>query len=472
MTASDPLGHPASLPAAVVGFSLMLFSASSAFAAEANEDPAPARAQPQLAEQERRPRPDYDGRPDEPDRSDGAGIWALRVVLFPAYVVSEFVLRRPLGWLTVEAERINLPGVLLDFFTFGPNRDAMLIPTALIDFGFAPSVGLYLAWDNAIVDGNALRVHAATGGTDWLRLTIGDRFQILPGARLGVELEGWRRPDWVFYGLGPRSRESNLSRYTRIEYGGTLRFDAELGASSTFEAYAGVGSVSFRNEGCCGDRNIGRQVRRGVYPAPPGFETGYEKLFHGLELALDSRKPRPGTASGVRLVGRGEQVLRLAGNGPDQWVRYGGSIGGFLDVTGHDRVLGLSVMTAFADPIGSSDEDIPFTEQILLGGEAPLRGFLEGRLVDRSAIVARAQYTWPVWVLLDGALMAEAGNVYGEHLSGFELGANRLSFGLGIRAHGRRDRPFEALIGLGTKPLDEGAAVDFVRFVFGVTDGY
>jgi outer membrane protein assembly factor BamA len=172
------------------------------------------------------------------------------------------------------------------------------------------------------------------------------------------------------------------------------------------------------------------------------------------------------------LVARAEQNARLGGEAPDQWLRYGAAAAGFLDLSGHDRVIGLYLAAAFADPVGKNAGPIPFTEQILLGGNAPLRGFLEGRLVDRSALIAKLEYTWPVWVLLDGTLSMEAGNVFDRHLSNFEPELARLSFTMGVRAHGRRDQPFEALVGVGTKPLEEGGEIDSFRVVFGANHGF
>jgi integrase len=67
---------------------------------------------------EERPLPDYDGRPEErPSFSDGA-LWVPRVAFFPLYLVSEFVVRRPLGVLVTAAEQGHWLDVLSDFFTF------------------------------------------------------------------------------------------------------------------------------------------------------------------------------------------------------------------------------------------------------------------------------------------------------------------------------------------------------------------
>jgi hypothetical protein len=46
------------------------------------------------------------------------------------YFTTEFLLRRPLGALITAAERANVPKILYDFFTFGPDHTAGIVPTA------------------------------------------------------------------------------------------------------------------------------------------------------------------------------------------------------------------------------------------------------------------------------------------------------------------------------------------------------
>jgi hypothetical protein len=41
--------------------------------------------------------------------------------------------------LITNAERANVPAVLYDLFAFGPDHRAGIVPTAFVDFGFAPS---------------------------------------------------------------------------------------------------------------------------------------------------------------------------------------------------------------------------------------------------------------------------------------------------------------------------------------------
>ena len=130
-------------------------------------------------------------------------------------------------------------------------------------------------------------------------------------------------------------------------------------------------------------------------------------------------------------------------------------------MNGYQRLLGLSVMAEFADPTIERGE-IPFTEQVTLGGARPMRAFLSGRLVDRSAAVAQLSYEWPVWVFLDGGLHYAVGNVFGEHLDGFEPGLLRQSFTLGLRSI-RAETTFEILSG-SAQTFDEGSEIESCAF--------
>ena len=447
--------------------------------------------EPPIDSEEERAEPDYDG-VDEPTTAGDVLIWVPRVILSPLYLVSEFIIRRPLGWAVTEAERTKLPTKVIDFFTFGEERKAGIVPTGLIDFGFQPSVGLYFFWNDFLADGNKLRARAATGGTDWLKLNLADRVSFWnEDHEIGARVEFEARPDNVFHGFGPSSSDID-ARYKSTIIEGGPKYEAKLWRSSEFRAFLAVRDASFDGDiGCCGDFTVLRRVQDGAYPEPPGLRDGYTIAVSGVTAELDTRPRREpnelpeasdfeaGPGSGVKLQIRGEHatglrdVPRVSDLQPSRyhWVKYGATLGGFADLTGDQRVVGLSLIADFADPLDEYGE-IPFTEQVRLGGERPMRGFKEGRLVDRSALVAQLEYQWPIWVWADGALHYSVGNVFGEHLESFEAKLLRQSFGMGFRTVSSRDHVFEILLAFGSETFDDGAAIEHVRFVFGATSGF
>jgi hypothetical protein len=452
---------------------------------------APPRAQAErqrpIASDSERPVPDYESRPQKTTVGDVA-IWVPRVVLSPLYLVSEYVVRRPLGYAITEAERHHWPEWLFDVFTW-QHEQAGLVPHGMVDFGLRPSVGLYLFWDHFLADRNELRSVGATGGRDWWRLTVTDRITTTPGQKLVLRGELNLRPDWVFCGLGPESPERDRSRYKRDLYEAALGYTVDLWRTSTFESAVALRDVRLEPSiGCCGDRTLTEALAAGLFPPPPVLD-GYTVLVERASLTLDTRKERfpevvqtgldfvapPGTGAKLALRGSHSAGERREGAGPDgserlQWLDYGATLGGYIDVTGYQRTLGLELVGDFADPAGH--HEIPFTELPSLGGYEPLLGFLPRRLVGRSAISARLSYTWPIWVLLDGVIRYEVGNVFGEHLAGFQPKLLRSSYSIGLGASNRRDHNLELLVALGTKTFQEHAGYDYLRVYFGTTTNF
>lgn len=414
--------------------------------------------------------PNYDGRGSEPTSTGDALLWVPRVVLFPAYLVSEYVIRRPLGAAIAGAERAGIPDALYNFFMLNEEHTMGWAPTFLVDFGFKPSAGVYFFWDDALVKGNDLHVHAATWGESWLLGSITDRVHLNATDTWTTKFEALRRPDFRYYGQGPDSVEDNLSRYSADKLDASTGLSISLGGASRFESAVGFRSVYFRGSDSYPRRSIVRRVASGAVELPDGFERGYRAGISRLALRLDSRKPRPHSQSGLRLDLEAEQGASPGANAPMGWLRYRAIAGGFLDLNQRARVLSLSVSTAFSDPL--TDVPVPFTEQVQLGGFDLMPGFLPGRLVGRSAAVATLAYHWPVWVWLDATLQTALGNVFDEHLSAFEWSRLRLSTAVGVETAGVSDNPFQLLIGFGTETFDHGAQINTLRVVFGTNRGF
>ncbi|HEU4539139.1 MAG TPA: hypothetical protein VFS00_33690, partial [Polyangiaceae bacterium] len=146
-----------------------------------------------------------------------------------------------------------------------------------------------------------------------------------------------------------------------------------------------------------------------------------------------------------------------------------GTIGGFVDVTGHDRVVSLSVTGLFADRL--SGANIPFTEQIVLGGDI-MPAYLPGRLVGRSALVSTLQYTWPVWAAMQGYAQVAVGNVFGRHLQDLSPELLRGNAGIGLRSTSSRDHALEVLFAVGTETIEDRFAVNSFRLRIGGTSGF
>ena len=443
--------------------------AKDAPASEAASATPPAPPAPPGGESPKRAVPDYDGRGGEPTTAGDVALWIPRVLVSPVYFLTEYVIRRPLGWLISTAEKNQWPTAVRDFFVFGPEKKAGIVPTFFLDLGFRPSVGIYAFWDDLLAPDNHLRLHFSTLGPDWLQGAVADKIPLGKDATLDLRFEGVHRPDQLFHGLGPSSRQANRARYGIDKLQARPVFESTWWKGSRITVEGGVRYVSFRDDACCAEPSVQENIRAGRFEAPPGFDRGYTAADERAEFTIDTRDPRPASQTGLRLELEGElgsNVRRSA----DNWFRYGGSIGGFVDLK-NNRTVSLAVTTLFVDPV-SSGAVIPFTEQIVLGGSGPMRGYLYGRLTDRSAAIATLKYRWPIWVYLDGSLQAAVGNVFGPRLEDFKTKLLRLSSAIGVESVGTADHTFEILFGIGTETFDTGANVNSFRLLFGTNRGF
>lgn len=420
------------------------------------------------AEARKRPVPDYDGRPEPTTPSDVA-LWVPRVIFFPAYVLSEYVIRRPLGFLITEAERAELPAALYDFFAFGADHKAGIVPIAFVDFGFDPSVGVYAFWDDAGFDGHDLRLRFSTWGSDWLAGTLTERFNLAEHQSLTLTATAIRRPDYAFYGLGPESDEDDIARYGSDSVDARVVADSRLFGSSSISGAAGYRSLVFRPGEYDDDPTI-EALAPQRFAEPPGYRRGYGGGFSSLRVSLDTRADDAVSDTGARLTLEAEQGSNLRGSGTSGYVRYGGTLGGFVDLTDDGRVVSWSFSGILADPLGSGP--VPFTELASLGGANLMPGFRAGRLYDRSALVSTLRYSWPIWIWLRGSLQAAVGNVFGAGFRGAELERARFSGAIGIESVGSRDSVFQLLVGTGTETFASGAAFNEPRIVLGARSGF
>jgi len=419
--------------------------------------------------------PDYDGRGSPPTTAGEVALWVPRVLLAPLYLPTEYLIRRPLGAAITAAERADLPNILYDFFAFGPDHKAGIVPVAFLDFGLYPSVGIYAFWDDAFFKGDNLRLHASIWSEDWLAASLVQRIVFHDKDSVQLKLLGVRRPDHVFFGIGPTTLQSDASRYGEDKLDGEVLFDAPIWRGSKIDVGAGVRSATFRNGHYGSDPGILQSVATGVFPLPDGFADGYTAEYNDILAALDTRRPYPEEGSGVRIEAQAEQGNDFRRSPGAEWIHTSAGAGGFWDVDGYRRVLSLSALAMFSDPLGR--QPVPFTELVTLGGDipstntfpAPMSGFLPGRMVDRSGAVGTLRYKWPIGPWLDGSLKAEVGNVFGERLQGFATKLLRFSGSFGIESDSSADSSFEFVFGVGTETFEHGGQIDSFRLAIGVT---
>jgi hypothetical protein len=402
-------------------------------------------------------------------------IWVPRVALFPLYLVSEYLVRKPIGWAisTIEEHRI-LPK-LRHYTTVGEADSergiyAGVDPILRLDTGFHPAFGLLFWAERILGKGTEARLGVDTdferNGTVDLRvkLPVSGRLVLTPTFRLE------QRDDFRFYGVGAASAEDAQTRFFRRKlFGGVL---ASLEAPSPGVGATFAAEVSGNEFDCssnqefdiCGPDSIGNTPDDLLFPV--GFDGGYSLLRFKTRLFADSRRARPENGSGARA-----EVFARWGQGLSEddvhFIRTGAEGALFWDIF-EQRVLGVRVMAETT----LRESNVPFAELILPGGSEMMRGFSRGRLHGASAFVASLDYRYPVWSLADGTLFFEAGNAFDE-LSEVELDALRGSFGFGLRTVGSRHVSVDFLVAAGTTRFDDANfGIESVRLSIGTNWGF
>jgi hypothetical protein len=392
-------------------------------------------------------------------------------------VISEYVVRRPLEAGISYAERSGWPAAISDFLALNEVHPIGVVPFMLIDFGFQPSVGLYAYWDDAGFKGHQLRLRGSTWGLSWLSGTATERFILSEQLELSLTGTLTRRPDYAFYGIGPDVRERSKVRYAGDTAYARFQSRLSFGGRDALEVSAGYRGARYgHTDWDDGDRDesgfqpsLDDAVASGELPEPPGFRDGFRAPFAGARVVIDSRGEST-RKNGYRFDASVEQSADLANSPASGWLRYGGTLGGFLDLNDGGRMLSFSVTAVMVDPVG--DRPVPFTQLAGLGGGRTMPGLRSGRLFDRSAAVAMFRYSWPIWLVLNGSLQAGVGNVFGEHFSNFRPGRARITSAIGLETNRSRDSVFQAILGFGTETIESGADLDSIRFTVGVRNGF
>jgi hypothetical protein len=452
-----------------------LFAVSCCFARPASADPADPAPATAPAPSPPRSLPDYSGRGPDPTTARDVLLWIPRVLLSPLYLVTEYVLRLPLSIAVPAAEAADWPRKIYDFFTFGPEHKAGFAPVGLVEFNFNPSVGIYTFWDDAGFKGDDLRAHVEVWPDDWLYGSFTQRILFADQRTLQLRVSGLTRPDKVFYGTGPRSLQADQSRYAIQKIDAGAAYEWRFWRSSRIETAIGVRDVSTKDGHFRDDPTLTQEAAMGAFPIPYGFGRRYTAEYNEVLASIDSRAiaSRPDPGARLELAAQQGNDMRIS---PEAgWIRYSATAGGYVDLNGHGRILGLTASMLFADPLGSGP--VPFTELVYLGGDHAMAGYYEGRLRDRSAAAATATYSWPIGAWIDGDIQLEVGNVFGAHLEGFDARLLRFSGALGFTLAASKNNPFQdapvqLLLGVGSETFEQGGHIDSLRAMVGVPQAF
>ena len=260
-----------------------------------------------------------------------------------------------------------------------------------------------------------------------IRYTLNNQFIFYSGFEVFTNQEKWviegnllfQNYPRLFYGLGQNSTEKNKLEYNYYQFLAEPIFLKQLFAKYLFMGlgirYNSIYNVEYKED---------------ESPLSINQISSFNgSISSGIEAAVlyDSRDNILNAENGWYIeatYGLYDKVL--GGTNKFQLTRF--DIRHFVGLTkkGHD-ILGFQLLGSF------SNGDVPFNELALLGGKDIMRGYREGRYVDRHLMAGQMEYRRTFGDSRWGAVAFLGVGEVSNNLPGFNLKSLKPSYGAGIR---------------------------------------
>jgi hypothetical protein len=384
--------------------------------------------------------------------------WVPRVLFFPAYLLTEYVLRWPIYALSGWVDRAHVVPIIDDILHPTPNFSWS--PTFALDFGSFVALGVEAKWRNAIVKGHELSGTVLVGGFDGYRFNVRDSWQVGP-MKLGVHGGGSYHQDRRFYGFGPKSSQANETFYS------DTRYDAFAFAAYDYRNHVHVElGEGFRSDLTGPGYDPALDTR--FLPAKiPAYGAQMDLAMATLDVKLDTRRTDLEPSGGARLEGNMTYARDMVA--PERsfiTTELDGQVG--VEISKPDRILSLRAYAV--DTFALGREPVPFNYQAMLGFDHHY-GFIWGRFRDASALMAELRYHHPIAYFVDMEWIAGVGNVFSQNFADFDPKLLTASFSVGLRTRRTGMLPIQLLVGFGTSRFDEAFNVNMVRVYLANTEG-
>lgn len=349
------------------------------------------------------------------------------------YSISLVILVFLLGFQNLQAQNLEK---LAELITFYPNKKAVEKDSTLYLQKFIAAPVVTYSPETSLAFGTGAKYLFKFNGSGEetrasnipmsIRYTLNNQFIFYSGFEVFTNQEEWviegnllfQNYPRLFFGLGRDSMKENELEYNYYQFLVEPIFLKQLFARYLFIGaglrYNTIFDVEYQNES-----NI-----------VPDQITGFDgSTSSGIEAAVlyDSRNNILNAESGWYVEATyGVYGELLGGTHEFQLTRF--DIRHFLGLSeeGQD-ILGFQLLGRF------SSGNVPFNELALLGGNEIMRGYREGRYVDRHLIAGQMEYRKSFGDSRWGAVAFLGGGDVSNSVRGFKLKNLRPNYGAGIR---------------------------------------
>ncbi len=214
------------------------------------------------------------------------------------------------------------------------------------------------------------------------------------------------RPRLFFYGVGNDADRDDRASLALEETLAEIKIGSVLGARySIFTVFR------FRNV------NAGDGEHEHVEPVsekfagdlPVGFREDAFANAIGLLARFNIRDDPQDPKLGFRVEVGGLYHGKEIGDSPFRFGLYWVDVAVYLPIVEGGPAFALH---GRLESVDASRTRVPFYALPSLGGTNTLRGFLEGRIRDRHAVLFQAELRFPIWRVFSGAIFVDAGRVF------------------------------------------------------------
>lgn len=213
------------------------------------------------------------------------------------------------------------------------------------------------------------------------------------------------RPRLFFFGIGNATDREDRASLSLEDTLVEARLGSVIGSRYSIHSLWQFSNVNASD----GQHEHGRTVSETFDPPPTGFRehayTNAVGLLGTFDIRDDKRDPRLGFRSELGGLYHGPEI----GDAPYRFGFYWVDVAVYLPLVDGGPVMAIH---SRLESVDAGLSRVPFYALPQLGGTRTLRGFFEGRLRDRQAVLFQGEIRFPLWKVFSGVLFVDTGRVF------------------------------------------------------------